>query len=363
MIAKNMLRYSVMRYHSQQNLNMISRTFSAAPILNRKTNPSLPNLATAKEVTKKTEIKRKAFSRLFDFVEHYGEKVLDKLLPEVAMKAVKTFSRGTKALLADMKEYSWVNHVLTETSNWQKACLTLSRRQLEIYLYLPGEMMRVTPVLIVSAFPFAQNVAFPLAMMFPNHLLSSHFYNENQQSMAYHGKIVGRQSHYRHVLRYLNSSIVTPKSGFEQILSTILHDKTTPNPAAILRLKSIFEEAAILHIKLLTAPHVKHLMRAHQVRGSILWIPRFRLQQHANLVHQIDLAIVREGGPDLLSLEELRRACHLRGLNVKDQDQAVMLKYLTEWLTVTSKLDYTSMSMLLHLPILLGYNHGSRIWD
>ena len=87
MIAKNMLRYSVTRYHSHQNLNMISRTFSAAPILNRKTTPSLPNLATADEVTKKTEIKRKAFSRLFDFVEHYGEKVLDKLLPEVAMKA------------------------------------------------------------------------------------------------------------------------------------------------------------------------------------------------------------------------------------------------------------------------------------
>ena len=64
-------------------------------------------------------------------------------------------------------------------------------------MYLPGELMRVTPVLIVSAFPFAQNVAFPLAMMYPNHLLSSHFYNENQQSMAYHGKIVGRQSHYR----------------------------------------------------------------------------------------------------------------------------------------------------------------------
>ena len=53
----------------------------------RKTSPSLPNLATAKEVTKKTEIKRKAFSRLVDFLEHYGEKVLDKLLPEVAMKA------------------------------------------------------------------------------------------------------------------------------------------------------------------------------------------------------------------------------------------------------------------------------------
>ena len=75
--------------------------------------------------------------------------------------------------------------------------------------------------------------------------------------------------------------------------------------------------AAILHIKMLSAPHVKHLMKTHQVRGSILWFPRFRLQQYANLVHQIDLAIIREGGPKSLTLEDLRRACHLRGLNVK----------------------------------------------
>ena len=92
----------------------------------------MPNLATDEEATKKTEIKRKFFSRMFEFVETYSEKVLAKLLPEVALKAVKTFSRGTKALLIDMKEYSWVNHVLTETKNWQKACLTLSRRQLEV---------------------------------------------------------------------------------------------------------------------------------------------------------------------------------------------------------------------------------------
>ena len=52
---------------------------------------------------------------------------------------------------------------------------------------------------------------------------------------------------------------------------------------------------ATLHIKMLTAPHVKLLMKTHQVRGSILWFPRFRLQQYANLVHQIDLAILREG--------------------------------------------------------------------
>ena len=36
MFAKNMLQYSVIRYHSNQNCNMIRRTFSAGLILNRK---------------------------------------------------------------------------------------------------------------------------------------------------------------------------------------------------------------------------------------------------------------------------------------------------------------------------------------
>lgn len=95
----------------------------------------------------------------------------------------------------------------------------------------------------------------------------------------------------------------------------------------------------------------------------MLWFPRFRLQQYANLVHQIDLAILREGGAEALSLKDLRRACHLRGLNVKDQDEDVLHQYLRHWIAVTSKLDSDSMSLLLHLPVLLGYNHTSRIWD
>ena len=113
---------------------------------------------------------------------------------------------------------------------------------LQIYLYLPGELIRVSPVLIVSAFPMAQNIAFPLALAFPNHLLSSHFYDEKQQLKAFYAETKGRQSHFRTVLRYLNYRML-PKSGCDRtVLSSILHDKSTPNPAAILGLKSIFGE-------------------------------------------------------------------------------------------------------------------------
>ena len=108
------------------------RCFSATNCCRKKTRPSLPNLATSEEATKKTVLKRKLFAKIFDFIESYGEKVLSKVLPDVAMQAVKTFSTGTKSLFQDMKEFVWINRVLSETTHWQTVCRSLSRRQLEV---------------------------------------------------------------------------------------------------------------------------------------------------------------------------------------------------------------------------------------
>ena len=101
--------------------------------MHRKVRPSLPNLASDDEVTRKTVIKRKIFHRILDFLETYGEKVLSKVLPDKAMEAVRLFSKGTKSLISDMKEFNWVNHVLSQTKNWELACKSLSRRQLEVF--------------------------------------------------------------------------------------------------------------------------------------------------------------------------------------------------------------------------------------
>ena len=110
-----------------------------------------------------------------------------------------------------------------------------------------------------------------------------------------------------------------------------------------------------LYISKLRAPHVKHLMKINRVRGSLLWFPRFRLQQYANLVKQIDIAITREDGPENLTSADLLRSCNLRGLNVKDvESEEAMIEYLNNWIKVSKQLDIYAMSMLLHLPILLG---------
>ena len=110
----------------------VVRLLSTSSYCHKKIRPSLPNLATSSEATKKTELKRRLFGRMFDFIENYGEKVLSNVLPIVAMKAVKMFSRGTKLLFQDMKEFVWINRELSETAHWQVVCRALSRRQLEV---------------------------------------------------------------------------------------------------------------------------------------------------------------------------------------------------------------------------------------
>ena len=234
---------------------------------------------------------------------------------------------------------------------------------LQIYLYLPGELLRVAPVLILSAFPMAQNVVFPLAYMYPHHLLSSHFYSDQQQTDAFYYEAKIRQSYYRSVLRDLILMASKNDPAARKILSSILHEKETPTAAAILNLIPLFSQDGPLHIRKLAAPHVKHLMKIHRVRGSIFWFPRFRLQQYANMIHQIDFALIREGGPEFQRIQDLKKSSHLRGLNVKDQSEESMTAYVNAWLQISCKLDVHNMSLLLHLPILLGYNHASRIWD
>jgi hypothetical protein len=361
-------RLSQMVFKATTNLSQLRsnqvRMLRTSSILMRKTDPSLPNLATAKEATKKTEIKRKFFERMLSFVETYGEKVLSNVLPKVAMDAVKLFSKGTKLLFGDMKEYTWVNHVLSETTNWQKACRSLSRKQLEVYLFLPGELLRVAPVLVLSAFPMAQNVVFPLAMMFPNRLLSSHFYSDKQLAESFLKQSRAKQIYYRSLLRDLHlSTSKSPDNALRKILSFIFKENQTPEADQLLKLRPLFSQDGPAHINKLSAPHVKHLLKTNRIRGTVLWFPRFRLQQYSNLVHQIDQAITREGGPRALPLDELRKTCHLRGLNIDGLSQEDMVKYVDDWLTVSLKLDVNTMSLLLHLPILLGYNHSSRIWD
>ena len=93
--------------------------------------PTLPNLEDKDSPTPKGKLKSRLFQRFFDYISGY-ESVLKKVLPASAVRIFELFSKGTKSLFADMKDFAGTNHVLTATTNWEKACKTLTRHQLEV---------------------------------------------------------------------------------------------------------------------------------------------------------------------------------------------------------------------------------------
>ncbi len=255
--------------------------------------------------------------------------------------------------------------VLSETNDWNKACTTLSRRQLELYMTLPTDLKRVAPVLVVSALPMAQNVVFPLALMFPKQLLSSHFWTPEVRKQIVAEQQLARHQFYRRLLRDLiRASKQQDNLKMKGLLKTLTAEREHPSPEQILQVVGEFseKERGFLRLSALNSLHVKHLMSAHGLDDWFWW--RYKLTQYANLLHHIDLAILREGGVGYMGDADLRYVCLWRGLNAtEDVSRAEMLDYVGRWMAVSEKLSTDCPSLLLHLPLLLGYNHRSRHWD
>ena len=100
-------------------------------------------------------------------------------------------------------------------------------------------------------------------------------------------------------------------------------------------------------------------MRANGRYNRLWW--RHNLREFTNLLREIDRALVREA-LETLSDEDLQGSCSQRGLNVKGLQRTEMLEYLVAWTNISVQLDADS-SLLLYMPVLLGYNHKTRHCD
>ncbi|KAJ8932591.1 hypothetical protein NQ318_023373 [Aromia moschata] len=74
----------------------------------------------------------------------------------------------------------------------------------------------------------------------------------------------------------------------------------------------------------------------------------------------MDKAIMREGGVHNLPVEAMRNCCYIRGLNPAALNNEEMVEWLENWIKVSSQVDKHCYSLLLHAPILLGYNAPSN---
>lgn len=98
------------------------------------------------------------FQKFFFYIANY-DKVLEKRFP-AAMHVYRVFMVGVKDFFSDMKKYYKINTIMNSS---EKGLRALTRKEMELHHQMPKDMMKVAPVLLISALPFANYVVFPLA--------------------------------------------------------------------------------------------------------------------------------------------------------------------------------------------------------
>ncbi|CAL1266635.1 unnamed protein product [Larinioides sclopetarius] len=301
-----------------------------------------------------TGVKEYLVQKCFAFVQGY-EKILENKFPS-AFKIYQVFSVGTKTLYTDIKEYIRISSTLSAG----KSVRDLERKELEVYFQVPKDLMKVAPVLLLAALPFANYVILPVIYLFPRKCLSSHFWTL-QQKVDFSVIIQKKKlTYYRPVFRNLQARV-------ESIENLILRNQcqnlfykigsgTHPSTHEILRIKKLFIEKPY-GVFNLSAGHLHNLCRMHGI--STLPGKQWRLWKHAGFIREMDLAIQREGWQGM-SHHDLRQACFLRGLSPIGLSTEEMIAWLSQWIYVAQNCDSHSLSLLLHCPIFLSYNYSTN---
>lgn len=75
------------------------------------------------------------------------------------MKLYRTYVDGVMDFYNDMKYYLKIGRIVNNSPMGLKV---LNRKELELYMQMPRDMMKVAPALIVVALPLVGYVAMPL---------------------------------------------------------------------------------------------------------------------------------------------------------------------------------------------------------
>lgn len=107
---------------------------------------------------KESKLKEYALTSYMNYMQKY-EKKLEKRFPS-AMHIYRIFSDGIKSFYRDLKTFFRVRYILLGN---EEELNVLTRREIELYHQMPKDMLKVAPVILLSALPFANYVVFPVA--------------------------------------------------------------------------------------------------------------------------------------------------------------------------------------------------------
>lgn len=340
----------------------ISRTFvreSANMLEPLKRTPIQRGLAKAKRGTEKPDkvanLKQYWFGRYINYIKNY-EHTLEQKFPRT-MHVYRVFSIGSRDVYTDLKRF--VTAIKKQGSNGANS---LTREELQLMYTMPRDLRKLSPLFLLSALPFTNYIIFPLALYFPRYLLTSHYWTLQQKLEFMLINHKARLKHNKPLFRCMQAELKNIKDEALRIkwrdAIACLGSGTHPTTKNIIVCSKLFSGPPY-SLNNLKRKHLKELLAIH---GMSVWRPfkRKRLMERGMLILRMDHAIVREGGVKEMSNEAIRWALSFRGVNPANMSIESMRSWLEQWLIVSASVDQNNISLLLHSPILLAYNHSTN---
>lgn len=294
------------------------------------------------------------YDRFFRYIKYWNKKLQTK-----SVQIIRVFSIGMKDFYREIVVFIKAR----KKAKSHEQLRALSREEIELWYQIPKDIVTVAPLFIVSAAPFANYVLFPLAYIRPKYFLSSHFWSRQQRAQFWSDFLTKRLHYNLTVFRFLQANVVDIKNVEPdvmdkwQVVVEKLHMGKQPSLTEIIESRDVFEHEPY-HLNLLPNLHLKRLCGLHGIHRGFR--RRYRLADRAFMIHHMDLAIQREGGLDSMTKNQYEYALYLRGLHTNGLNEQQKKEWLREWIEVSALVDYKNISLLLHLPILLGFNHFSN---
>ncbi|XP_043491909.1 LETM1 domain-containing protein 1 isoform X2 [Polistes fuscatus] len=201
------------------------------------------------------------------------------------------------------------------------------------------------------------------AYFFPRQMLTHHFWTPEQKidfTLYYYKERFKYSRPLFHCMEIKSNHIKDKllKSKWSGIIAC-LGSGGHPTVESVISCIALFASAPY-SLDTLESKHMSKLLGIHELS---VWKPfrKRRLKERGMLIKRMDDAILKEGGVTKMSVESLSWAVSFRGLNSVNMSAESMKDWLEQWIMLSTSVDYSTLSLLLHGPILLAYNHNNNL--
>lgn len=269
--------------------------------------------------------------------------------------AVKTFMAGSKALYSDVKQMYEIrsksgNYILGKSAPQKialgKTSFPLSRQQLHFTVTTQRTLLKMFPTVALFFVPVLGYIVPLVAFMYPDKLLSTHFWTDDQIEDFRVRKLRQSETVFRELMANMQqNNHVEILKFFDALKNEIQAGRTNYS--------SLSESDYFSHQA--TAIHTGLLCRGWGLRS---WLPiRSKQQQclerHMRYLFICDWLLALEGGVDKLTDKDVIEMCSERRIGFSEaSDVDALKKELNTWVSLTTSFQECPVSLMAYFPLM-----------